>query len=151
MQKGSPRGALFTRLRSGGAQHLVVAALGGDRELCHAVGHVRDGGAVDHLDALVGVGNDHGTGEPHEVAEHAGGVADPVGDDLQARAHRPHAVGDDAGQADGPRVAVGEVDLVEVGGGARVADDDRAGDADAQLGKLGSLDDLRHCRPPWCA
>ena len=100
---------------SGAAEDLVAAA--GRGQL--------DGGAlglgVDGLDDArdldVGaalVGDDDRLGEAGAVLDDAAGVADPVGDDGDRRAHREHAVGDDVGQADLLGEALVPVDRVAV-------------------------------------
>ena len=69
-----------------------------------------------------GVGDQYRFGEACLEIDDGGGVACPVGYELDCRAHGEHAVGDDAGQAHAGGEGFVPVDRVEVAGRAGVLD-----------------------------
>ena len=98
-------------------------------------------------------GDDDRLGEAGAVLDDPAGVAQPVGDDADRRAHGEHAVGDDVGQADGRGEPLVPVDAVAVEARPGVLHEGGAVDVDGARGQrltggdLGAGPERAHVTP----
>src|ERR1035437_6654426 len=74
------------------------------------------------------VGHDHGLGESGAVLDDTTGVADPVADHVDRRAHGEHSMGDDIGKPHGPGETLIPMEAVTVQSGPGVGHQARTAD-----------------------